>query len=420
MSTVCHIHLDPMGGAAGDMFIAAMLDVAPELEAGMLEAIVHAGLPANVRCSLLPHRDGAFVGKRFSVVESRPYLVAHAAHEHMHTSHRDVRKALLGSALPEAVKEHALGIFALLAEAEARVHGMSVEDVSFHELGEWDSIADIVGAAYLIEQFHGCAWSCGPLPMGRGRVKSAHGWLPVPAPAVSLLLEGMSVIDDGLDGERVTPTGAAILRYLAVTQDGRKPRLRMAGMGIGFGLRTFPQLSNVLRVLIFKAEEPARREHAIDEGMGGAQRDFVNVIEFEVDDQSGEDLAAGIERIRALPGVLDVIQMPAFGKKGRMSAHVQVLATQEAAEAAARACFAQTTTLGLRIQHAERRCLVRSLRRQALGEDSIGIKLAQRPQGGVTVKIEADELTARTATQAAREALRREVEQGVLKREDGS
>jgi uncharacterized protein (DUF111 family) len=256
--------------------------------------------------------------------------------------------------------------------------------------------------------------------MGRGRVKSAHGWLPVPAPAVSLLLEGMSVIDDGLDGERVTPTGAAILRYLAVAQGARKPRLRMAAMGIGFGQRSFPQMSNVLRVLTFKAEKPERKEQAIDEAMGSAQHDFVSVIEFEVDDQSGEDLAAGIERIRALPGVLDVIQMPAFGKKGRMNAHIQVLAAQDAAEAAAQACFAQTTTLGLRIQHAERRCLVRSLRRQALGEDSIGVKLAQRPQGGVTVKVEADELTARTATQAAREALRREVEQGALKREDES
>lgn len=418
MGAMRHIHLDPMGGAAGDMFIAAMLDAAPELEVGMLDAIARAGTPGNVHCKLTSHHDGAFVGKRFAVVETRQHLVAHGGqgghmHRHRHVSHADVQTFLRKSTLPEAVRDHALKIFALLAQAESRIHGMSVEDVSFHELGEWDSIADIVGAAYLIEQFSGCTWSCGALPMGRGRVKSAHGWLPVPAPAVSLLLEGMSVIDDGLDGERVTPTGAAILRYLKVAQDKRRPRMRMVAMGVGFGQRSFPQMSNVLRVLTFRAEEAKDPEHE------APRLDTVAVIQFEVDDQSGEDLAAGLERLRRLPGVIDVIQMPAFGKKGRMTAHIQVLAGEDATDAAAAACFAQTTTLGLRIQHVERRGLARRLNRQEFEGAAIGVKIATRPGGTSSAKAEADELAARADTQAAREALRRGVESAALKKESG-
>ena len=114
--------------------------------------------------------------------------------------------------LDPAVRRRALAIFSLLAEAEARVHGCAVEDVLFHEVGAWDSIADIVSAAFLIEESAATNWTVGAIPLGAGRVHTAHGLLPVPAPATALLLEGFPFIDDGVGGERVTPTGAAIVR----------------------------------------------------------------------------------------------------------------------------------------------------------------------------------------------------------------
>jgi uncharacterized protein (DUF111 family) len=172
------IHLDPVGGVAGDMFIAAVLDAFPDLQAGMTACIRAAGLPPTVDLCIEEHRDHALTGHRFAIAEE-----AHAAgNGHHHRAFSDIRRQLRDSALAEDVCEQAVAMFTLLAVAEAKVHGMSVDQVSFHELGEWDSIADIVGAAFLICKLN-ATWSVGPLPLGSGRVATAHGSLPVPAPA---------------------------------------------------------------------------------------------------------------------------------------------------------------------------------------------------------------------------------------------
>ena len=192
--------------------------------------------------------------------------------------------------------------------------------MSFHELGGWDSIADIVGAAALIASLPGATWSVSTLPLGRGRTKTAHGLLPVPSPAASRLLEGYEFVDDGLAGERVTPTGAAILKHVNATQSTQRVPRRLLRSGYGFGTKVFRGISNVLRVLVFE-DVPAE-----------AGTDRVVLIAFEVDDQSPEDLAIALDHVRAQPAVLDVVQMPAFGKKGRMAAHIQVLAQPEGAE----------------------------------------------------------------------------------------
>jgi uncharacterized protein (TIGR00299 family) protein len=302
------------------------------------------------------------------------------------------------------VKEHAVGIFTILAEAEARVHGKTVDTVSFHEIGEWDSIADIIGAAFVIDALAPATWSASALPLGSGRVKTAHGSLPVPTPATVLLLEGFEFVDDGLEGERVTPTGAAILRHLACAQvrDGKSRKLLRTG--IGFGTRTFPGLSNVLRVLAF---EKART------GSGG---DEVAQILFEVDDQTPEDLAIAIDKLRAHPSVLDVLQTPAFGKKGRMTMHVQVLADPADLENVFDACFSETTTIGLRYQVLQRRKLSRTGKTVEAGGRQVRVKVTQRP-GKKTAKVEADDLLNVIGGRVEREQLRQEAEQVVLRRE---
>ena len=250
---------------------------------------------------------------------------------------------LTRSDLDADVEKHAIAIFALLAKAEAKVHGIEEDAVAFHEVGAVDSIVDIVAAARLIALIGVGRWTSGPLPLGSGRVRTAHGVLPVPAPATAILMQGLQTVDDGIAGERVTPTGAAIARYLLVPDQPllRHPR-RLSRSGTGFGARTMPGISNCLRALAFD-EAPAQ-----DEGPIGRRQ--LGVIAFEVDDQSAEDLAAGLDHIRALAGVLDVTQGPVFGKKGRMAAHIQVLVAPAELENAIAACFEETTTIGLRYQ----------------------------------------------------------------------
>jgi pyridinium-3,5-bisthiocarboxylic acid mononucleotide nickel chelatase len=408
-----HIHLDAVGGVAGDMFIAAMLDAFPDLRDGMLAAIRAAGLPADVHVGFAEHQDHALTGLRFRVIEPRAAELLVAAHHHPHTPFADIRAHLQASALTPAVRAHAIGIFSVLAEAEAKVHGKTIDTVSFHELGEWDSIADIVGAAFLIDALAlidaasidaVATWSVSSLPLGRGRAKTAHGMLPIPTPATVLLLEGFEFADDGLEGERVTPTGAAILRHLGCTQTASRRARRLLRTGIGFGTRTFPGISNVLRVLAFEEA----REHR-----GG---DEVLQVQFEVDDQTPEDLAIALDKLRSHPSVLDVLQTPAFGKKGRLTMHIQLLADVADMEAVFDACFSETTTIGLRFQVMQRRKLARASKTVEAAGRQVRVKITERP-GRKTAKVEADDLLNVIGGRAERERLQREAEQIVLRKD---
>jgi hypothetical protein len=384
------IHLDPVGGVAGDMFIAALLSAFPELQEGVLRAVRRAA--PQVDCRLLRHNDGILDGQRFSVA----LRDAHAAHDHDHGAcdhdhghdhdhdhgHRawkDIRRHLETCGLAPEVTRHAIGIFSGLAEAEGRVHGVSPEAVEFHEVGAWDSIADIVGAAYLIATLGASRWTTGPLPLGSGRVKTAHGMLPVPAPATALLMEGFETIDDGVAGERVTPTGAAILRYLRRDPAPRAGPRTLTGSGIGFGARTLPGISNCLRVLTFEEAAPS-----------AGTRELA-VVEFEIDDQSAEDLALGLDRLRAHPAVIDVVQSQVLGKKGRMMTAVRLLAAPEGLDQAIAAVFTETATIGLRHHIVAGAVLPRRVETVEVEGHAVRVKVVERP-GGPTAKAESDDL----------------------------
>ncbi|MBX7187775.1 MAG: LarC family nickel insertion protein [Vicinamibacteria bacterium] len=403
-----HIRIDPVGGLAGDMFVAAMLDAFPPLEASVRDAVRAAGLPERFRCDLVPHADHALTGRRFLVVEttpSDPHGHAHDhphqhAHEHAHDhehGHRpfaEIRGGLNAAPLDPGVRDHALAIFTALAEAEAQVHGATTDTVSFHELGEWDSIADIVAAAAIIHALGPATWSVGALPLGSGFVKSAHGLLPVPAPATTLLLRGLDVRDDGVPGERVTPTGAAIARHLTSLPGSAPRERRLLGTGLGFGTRSLPGISNCVRVLVFDA--------ALGDAATG---DHVTSIEFEIDDQTPEDLAIGLDRVRAHAGVLDVLQTPAIGKKGRVVVSVRVLCRASAEDEVAQLCFLETTTLGLRLRDVRRHTLSRASSTVDVEGRAIDRKRADRGAHSTT-KVEAESLRD-VAGHEARERLRR-------------
>jgi uncharacterized protein (DUF111 family) len=273
-----------------------------------------------------------------------------------------------------------------------------VDTVEFHEVGAVDSVADIVAAAALIDAIGAATWSVAALPIGGGVVRTAHGPMPVPAPATALLLEGFSLQDDGIAGERVTPTGAAILQYLDCAS-GPRVSGRLAASGYGFGMRVLPGLSNCLRALVFEVAKP---------DVPGLHRELA-VVSFEVDDQSGEELTAGLERVRAVPGVHDVLQMAAFGKKSRLAVHVQVLVAPDALEAAIEACFRETTTIGLRTHVVQGRALRRRFERVEVDGHAVTVKVVERPEGVVTAKAEADDIRA-FPTHAQRRRIRRDAE----------
>ena len=427
------IHLDLVGGIAGDMFVAALLDAFPEHLAPVEAAIAAVALLAAVRCELVAHRDAVLTGRRFVVesagdslspaavgastgfAEAHPHPHPHGhAHphessgalrgeDHGHVAWRRIRTGLEAAPLDVDVRAHALAIFARLAQAEAQVHGIAVDDVGFHEVGAWDSIADIVAAAAVIAAVGAARWTVGAVPLGSGRVRTAHGALPVPAPATALLLRGFATIDDGVGGERVTPTGAAILAHLCgdASPSPRGPRT-LRGQGFGFGTRVLPGLSNCVRVLAFERDPDGSQ----------SARDAVAVVEFEVDDQSGEDLAIGLDRLRAQAGVLDVVQVPMFGKKGRVTMHVRALADPALLDDAIRVCFDETTTIGLRHRLVDRVVLKRATRTIDVDGRSLRIKQVERPHG-VTAKAEADDVAAQPL-HATRVSLRQRAEQMTL------
>jgi uncharacterized protein (TIGR00299 family) protein len=374
-----HIQLDALGGIAGDMFIASVLDAWPEFLDDTVCAISAACESLGIEDScIVDHRDHVFSGRRFS----NPALPTLKSEQHR--SLADIEQILRESPLDIEPTERAIAIFRILAIAESEVHGVAPADVHFHEVGAMDSIADIVGAAFLIGRLGLCSWSIGPIPTGSGRIETMHGPMPVPAPATANLLRGFGLLDDGVGGERVTPTGAAILSYLR--QELGEPltafpaAMNLARNGIGFGTKTLPGISNILRTIFY--EETA--DTTIDDRLG--------VLHFEIDDQTAEDLAVAIDTLRADERVLDALQVPAFGKKNRMVVHVQVLCRPEAVDEIVRLCFIQTTTLGVRWTISHRASLKRETMLVDDDAGSVSVKLAERPDGHVSAKTELEDV----------------------------
>lgn len=192
------------------------------------------------------------------------------------------------------------------------------------------------------------------------------------------------MLDDGIPGERVTPTGAAILRYLCHASLGRTPpaRSKLLASGIGFGTRELPGLSNCVRALVM--------EDAVAQPTAGNHRQLA-VIEFEVDDQTAEDLAIGLTHLREHRAIYDVVQAPVFGKKGRMTTSVRLLASPDRIDAALEACFVETSTIGLRYHIVNGAALPRQMKDVMVDGKRIRVKCVERPGGG-TAKAESDDV----------------------------
>jgi len=376
MKQKLHIHLDPIGGISGDMFISAMLDAEPRLKIKvktLSEKIIK-----DIKVSIKKTSNQHISGTKFSV----ELLTKNNNH---HRSFNDIKKLIEKSQLDLEVKKIAINIFHILAKAESKVHGISLEKVSFHEIGAWDSIIDNIIAAYIINTYtkkYEITWSCANVPIGKGMVKTAHGLLAIPAPATAILLKNITVIDDGISGERTTPTGAAILSFLMPHKNISSAglgNLKIYKQGIGIGSKNFKVIPNILRVLLFKeAKSPVRN----------TVNEVISEITFDIDDQSPEDLAISLNIISKNKGIIDIVQKPYTGKKNRIIISVIILCRVEKTEKLIESIFNETSTLGLRHSIKSRYILNRKITKIS----HFNIKETRRPSGMITKKVESNDL----------------------------
>jgi pyridinium-3,5-bisthiocarboxylic acid mononucleotide nickel chelatase len=271
-----------------------------------------------------------------------------SASDYAHTHGRNwpqIRELITAAAIPEGAKAIALRAFALLAEAEAKVHGIAAEEVHFHEVGAVDTITDIVCAAVGLDSLGVTAWCSSAVNVGSGFVMCAHGEMPVPAPATAELLRDVPVYSAGPRMELTTPTGAAMLRALACTFEPQTP-LTVSAVGYGAGGRNPNGFANVLRLSVGTAVE--------DAGLRGSfSRDRVVVLECALDDATPQLVAQAME-LALEHGALDVMAAPVTMKKGRLGTLLTVLTKPENEVDLQNLLFRETTTLGIRRREEER------------------------------------------------------------------
>jgi uncharacterized protein (TIGR00299 family) protein len=275
----------------------------------------------------------------------------HGGHGHSHSRNwPQIRALISGAELPASAKKIALRAFELLAEAEAKVHGIAPEEVHFHEVGAVDTITDIVCAAVGLSSLGVTQWRCSAVNVGSGFVNCAHGRMPVPAPATAELLKGVPVYSAGPEMELTTPTGAAMLRALGCDFDTQQP-LAVSAIGYGAGGRNPESFANVLRLSI---GTPAER----DTGKRSFSGDRVVVLECALDDATPQVLAHAME-LALEHGALDAMAAPVTMKKGRLGTLLTVLCKPEHEDELEKLLFRETTTLGIRRREEERVILER-------------------------------------------------------------
>ena len=367
--TVSRIDLHPLGGIAGDMFAAAVFDAYPELYDHFqqdLADLAVTGLSTHLE-SKLAKGLGA---KHFSVAQKTD--------EKPPRTLKGVSDFLDSKSLAPSVRTVAIGIYTELARAEAAVHGKTLESVHFHEVSDWDSMVDILAAAGAIARLNCKAWRLAPLPLGGGTITTAHGDIPLPAPATVELLKNYEWFDDGQPGERVTPTGAAIVAYLKPSAMGSAVSAKLSEVGVGCGTRELADRANILRLSVF------------EEGSSGLlTHDVVCRLSFEIDDMTSEELADGLFHLRREAGVLDVASIVMQGKKGRHLFGVRLLVMPEHKDQVMDQCFLHSSTLGVRHEQINRATLSRDV--QTI--DGTRVKIVQRSQSLQTAKTESDDVS---------------------------
>jgi len=384
------LYLDLGMGAAGDMLSAALFELLSRKEQeDYLSAMNHLGLD-GVSVQAERSEKCGITGTHMTVLVdgSEEADVPDHAHTHVHAHHHhalaEIHKVIGSLNLPDAVKTDAQQVYRLLAEAESHAHGVEVEQIHFHEVGEKDAVADIVSVCLLMQMIRPDKVIASPVATGSGTVRCAHGLLLVPAPATAYILKEMQIpcLSGTESGELLTPTGAALTGFFA-NAFGKMPEMTFDGIGYGMGKKDFSR-ANCVRALLGQTTDD-------EDGQDGA-RDEVSELSCNLDDMTPEDLSFAMDRLFEA-GALDVFTTPAGMKKSRPGTVLTVLCDPERMAEFEKRIFALTTTIGIRETVKERAVL---RRREEVCETSAGrvrVKVSEG-YGCLRVKAEADDLMA--------------------------
>jgi uncharacterized protein (TIGR00299 family) protein len=381
------LHVDGAAGIAGDMALGALVDLGVPVESlreglrGLpvsgwtleVERVVKGGLAAT-RAHVHVHGE-----------EEHPHH-----HEHHHAPHGhgrtwpQIARLIEASALPQRVRDQSLSAYRRICEAEAKLHGVALDDVHLHELGAVDALVDICGACLGLELLGAPQVSASPPDLGGGTVRTEHGLLPVPAPATLDILRGYATCTSGLPLELTTPTGAALLATWTGSF-GPPPPMRLRALGYGAGTRDLADRPNVVRFTLGESVEL--------QASGGDAATTLLVVEADVDDADPQLLAAFCERAREL-GARDATLLPLVMKKGRPGTRVTVLVAEPRRDAIVEALFRETTTIGCRLHRVERVECERETVPVATPWGSVRVKIARWAGRVVNRKPEHDDCLA--------------------------
>jgi len=386
------LYVDCFAGASGDMILGALIDAGLPLDElrralGSLgiedyelatERVLRAGVSAT-KFKLIEHAHAHSHEHAHAHAHSHTHSHEHHhthdhahpqthAHAHGHRSLREIESLIAKSALTPSARDRAIALFRRLAEAEAAIHNMPVEQVHLHEVGALDSIIDIVGAVFALDWFHADRIVCSPLNTGSGMVRCAHGHFPVPAPATARLIAsaGAPAYASGPSVELLTPTGALLTTGYA-TSYGPLPSMSIERIGYGAGDREFPDFPNVLRVFIGTAAD-ATADLATEK---------IVMMECEIDDMNPQLYGVVMDRLLAA-GALDVYYVPVQMKKNRPGTLITIVAPPDRRQPLADIIFRETTTLGLRYHEVFRECLARERVSVQTPWGDVRIKVARR------------------------------------------
>ncbi len=295
-------------------------------------------------------------------------------HRHLHA----IEKIIGDSHLSDSIKERAIKIFSKLAEAEAKVHGIVVGKVHFHEVGAMDAIVDVVGACIGFEMLGIEKFGCSKIHVGSGFAQMAHGKFPVPPPAVAELLQNIPIYSTEIEGELITPTGAAIISTVCESF-GEILNLQIEKTGYGAGTREYSNFPNVLRLFLGETDNKQRATNSL------------LILETNLDDVSPQILGFVMERAFEL-GALDCWFTPIQMKKNRPATMVSILCNQEKKEILSELLYTETTTLGLRVTEIERSCLAREIIKVKTEFGEIDVKIARYQGKIVNAKPEYEQL----------------------------
>ena len=371
------LYIDCSMGAAGDMLMAALLELIPDQEQ-FLSKMNALGIP-GVRVNVEKKNTCGISGSHVHVIiDGEEEGGHHHGHEHHHHHHHsglaDIRSLIQSLTLPQQVKEDALAVYGLIAEAESQVHGQTMEQIHFHEVGTLDAVADVVGNCLLLHMIGADYIGASPVHVGSGTVKCAHGILPVPAPATALILQGIPVYGGEIKGELCTPTGAALLKYF-VNDFGPMPLMSVTKTGYGVGTKEFER-ANYVRVM---AGETDKKD-----------RDQVCELAANIDDMTAEEIGYAIEVLME-KGALDVYAENIVMKKSRPAVKLICMCRTENKDQMAALMFQHTTTIGIREYQCERYTLNRHFEQRKTPWGDVNVKVCEG-YGVKKVKAEFDDL----------------------------